>query len=208
MNQILMRNELYRKLAHLLLILIPIAYYYLGKWQSLTIFAIAAAIIVPLDYWRRRNEVVRNIFGKVFGIILRHHESDGQRLCGASWVAIATCVNFLLFQEAIAVTAFTILVISDAAAAIIGRSFSSQPFFEKSLYGSIAFAVSGFVVLVTCGIIFDVKFWFYIFGVFALFVSTLLEARPSLLKLDDNFVIPISFSLIMTIFDIMWSYSY
>jgi dolichol kinase len=208
MNQISLKSELCRKGLHLLLILVPIAYCQVGKWPSVAIFAAIATIFVTLDYTRRSNPKVKEIFAKIFGFVLRLHELNGEKLCGASWVALAAFINFAVFSPEIAVTAFSILAISDAVAAIIGRNFPSQPFFEKSLNGSAAFFISGFIVLITCGLIFHSRIWFYLFGVFALAAVAIMESRPSLLKIDDNFLIPIAFSIIMTTFDIMWNYSY
>ncbi len=201
-------NEICRKFLHLLLILIPIGYCQFGKWTSLLILSPVAITIISMDYLRRKNPKIKIIFAKIFRPILREHELDGEKFCGASWVFLAACVNFFLFKEEIAVTAFVILVISDALAALVGKSFPSQPFFEKSFSGSAAFFISGFVILLSCGAIFDSRIWFYLFGFFALFCVTVIEARPSLIKIDDNFTIPIAFSSIMTFFDIIWSYSY
>lgn len=208
MTQISLRSELYRKVVHFLLLAVPITYLQLGKWQSLIIFASIACVIVPLDYMRRSNPMIQKFFVKIFGIILRSHELSGNKLCGASSACLAACITFFFFKAEIAVTAFIILVVSDAFAAIIGRNFPSNPFFEKSISGASAFFVTGLMVLIGCGMYFDVKFWFYLFGVFALFCVTILESRPDLTKIDDNFTIPIGFSVIMTIFDIMWNYTY
>jgi len=208
MNQISLKNEMYRKAMHLLLVFIPISYCLLGKWKSMTIFAAISTIVVSLDYMRRTNPAVKTIFLKIFGFVLRPHEIEENKFCGASWVAFSTCINFLLFKPEIAVTAFLILVISDAFAAIIGRNFTSQAFFEKTLYGSAAFFATGLIVLFACGGFYGVKFWFYFFGIFSLCIVTLIEARPSFFNVDDNFMIPISFSVIMTTFDIMWNYAY
>jgi len=199
-------NEFYRKILHLLLIIIPIAFCKLGKWKFLMIVAPITTLVVSLDYLRRKNPKIKIIFAKIFAPILRGHELDGDKLCGASWVGLAACLNFFLFKEPIAVTAFTILVICDAMAALVGRTFPSQPFFEKSFNGSAAFFISGFIILLTCGSIFHVKIWFYIFGFFALFCAMMIEARPSFLKVDDNFTIPIVFSSIMAVFDLIWHY--
>lgn len=208
MTQISLKSEACRKAFHMLLILAPILYCNLGKWLSVAIFSSIAAVVVSLDYMRRSNPAVKNLFAKLFGFILREHELNGDQLCGASWVALAACINFLVFPAEIAVTAFSILAISDASAAIIGRNFPSQPFFEKTLNGSAAFFLTGLIILVTCGILYHSHFWFYFFGLFTLTVITLIEARPSLSRIDDNFLIPIAFSLTMSIFDIMWNYSY
>ena len=207
MEQISLRNELYRKILHFFLILIPIAYCYLGKWTSLIIFASIATMVVSLDYMRRKNPKIKIIFEKIFGVVLRHHELEGDKLCGASFVAIATCVNFLFFKKEIAVTGFSILVISDAMAAIVGRNFSSGQFFEKSIAGATTFFITGLIVLITCGMMFHVKPWFYVFGLLALFAVTIIESRPSLFQIDDNLTIPLGFSIIMTMFDVMWNYT-
>jgi dolichol kinase len=203
-----MRRELSRKAAHFMLILVPITYYFLGKWPSLVIFSILATAIISLDYARRTNPQLNGIFLRIFGPILRDSEMDGSKLCGASWVALAACLNFLLFKPEIAITAFSIMVFSDGIAALVGKSMPSRPFFEKSLLGSVAFFLIGVIVIVTCGIIFDSKSWFYIFGFFALFCVTIVEARPSLFAIDDGFTIPIGYSTIVTFFDLMWNYNY
>jgi dolichol kinase len=157
---------------------------------------------------RRKNPKIKTLFAKIFGTILRPHELTGDKLCGASWVGLAACLTFLLFKKEIAVTGFVIMVISDAAASLVGRNYPSKPFFEKSVLGAAAFATTGFVILISCGIIFDCKAWFYIFGLFALFCVTMFESRPSFLGIDDNFTIPVGFSVIMTFFDLVWNYSY
>ncbi|MBU6339343.1 MAG: hypothetical protein KGQ36_05195 [Rickettsiales bacterium] len=204
MDKISLQNEIVRKALHLLLLLIPITYCGFGKWPSLAIFFAIGATVVTLDYMRHKNPKIKFIFEKIFGSVLRAHELEEGKLCGASYVAIATCVNFLLFKKEIAVIAFTILVISDALAAVIGRSFPSKAFFEKSLIGASAFFVSGLAILIILGINFGVKFGFYPFGLFSLFAVTIIESRPSLLKMDDNLTIPLAFSILMTMFDVMW----
>ncbi len=207
MSQISFGQELYRKAFHLFLLIIPFSYCYFGKTVSLIVFAILTAILLAFDYSRRNNEKIRNIFTKLFGKILRDHELNGEKLCGASFVGIAACTTFLFFDKKIAVTAFAILAISDTMAAIIGRSIKSPPFFEKSTAGAAAFFISGIIVLIVCGLIFKVKALFYFFGLIALGATTIIESRPSFLNLDDNLTIPLSFSVVMTLFDLMWYYT-
>lgn len=201
-----LKNESYRKLLHLLLLAIPLAYYHFGKSEFLTIMIPISLITVALDYQRRESTMINNIFTKILRPILRTHELDGKKLCGASWVAIGASVNFLCFREEIAILAFSILVICDAAAAVIGKAFPSKEFFEKTFNGSLAFFVSGTILVIICAMFFHLNIWFYIFGLFALFCTTVIEARPSLVKIDDNFTIPIAFSVIMTLFDLIWNY--
>jgi dolichol kinase len=202
------RDEIYRKIFHLTLLLVPIGYYFLGKWKLLSILIPISVIIISLDFYRRKHQKIQSHFIKIFGPILLEHQIEQNKFCSASYACFATTLIFLLFKAEIAILGVLILVICDSAAAIIGRNFSSEPFFEKTLYGSAAFFVSGVLVLISCGLHYDFKFSLYIFGLFALFVATMIEARPSLLHIDDNFTVPFSFALTMSIFDIIWNYSY
>ncbi len=203
-----LERDLYRKCFHLLLLIIPITYHLIGKWKSLIIFAPLTLLLVAIDYSRKKNPKIKNAFNKAFGLILKDHEITGEKLCGASWVGLATCINFLIFKPSIAITAFVILAISDSAASLVGKSVSSPPFFEKSLAGSSAFFISALIILFGCGAFFNSGFSFYLFGIFAVFCVTMFEARPSLIGIDDNFSIPIGFSVIMTFFDLLWNYNY
>lgn len=197
-------NELYRKSLHFLLILIPIFYINLGKWKTLLIIAPITTIVVLLDYYRRDNAKIQEIFLKIFKPILRPHEIDTKKFCGASNVGIAACITFFFFEPKIAVTSFLILVISDGLAAIVGKSIKSQPFYEKSRAGALTFALSAIAILIGCGSYYHVHWWFYLFGLFSVFCVTMLESRPSLVDLDDNLSIPLAFSLLMTGFGFMW----
>ncbi len=201
-------RESMRKALHFLLIILPLSYYHFGKWPTLAVLAPIATFVVALDYMRQNNQKINSFFVAILRPVLRDFELDGKKLCGASFVALGSCITFLIFKEIIAITAFTILVISDGLAALVGKAIPSRPFFEKSLAGALAFAISGLAVLVICGMIFGARPWFYIFGLFALFCVTMIESRPSFLGIDDNFAIPVVFCLIMAFFDFLWNYSY
>lgn len=200
-------KEIYRKSFHLLIFLIPLTYHFLGKWESVKIFSIIALISVSIDLLRQKYETFNHIFVKIFHILLREKEINGD-FCGISYVTIAACLCFALFKGEFAVIAFIILTISDTIAAIFGKSLKSKEFFEKSTAGSIAFFVSAFIVLLSSGLFYDMPLWFYILGSFAVFVVTMFEARPSLVKIDDNFAIPVGFCVVMTFFDIVLNYQF
>lgn len=198
-------NEIYRKSLHFLLILFPIFYCFLGKWKAMLIIAPIATVIVLIDHFRRVSPKLQEIFVKIFGSVLRPHEIENKdKLSGASSVMIAACINFLLFRPEIAVISFSILVISDGLAAIVGKAIPSQPFFEKSRAGALTFFISALLILIVCGLHFHVHWWFYLFGIFSVVCVTVIESRPSLLDVDDNISIPLTFSLLMTGFVFMW----
>ncbi len=208
MNDFSIMREMSRKLFHLLILIFPTCLVIFGKWKTLAFVAPIALVVIGTDYFRKKSPRLKLYFEKVFGKILRQHELTAEKLCGASWMLLAMCLIFTICSEEIAVTAFAILAISDSFAAIIGKSFISKPFFEKSTAGSLAFYLSGLIVLFVCGGMFHSRLWFYLFGFFALFCATIIEARPSFFDVDDNFSIPVSFASIMTVFDLMWNYNY
>lgn len=208
-----MYNFRYRKLFHLLIIFIPLTYLLFGKWLALALFFPATIIFVFLDFYRNHNPTVKFHFEKIFSSILKPHELQPYQFCGASFAAVAACITFLIFDKEIAVTAFVILAFADPVASIIGTRFPSEPFFEKSKNGSNAFMATSVIALLVCAILFHAHVWFYIFGVFTAIMVTLVEARPSLfdfmfkghkVTVDDNFLIPISFSVVMGVFQFMW----
>ncbi len=176
----------------------------MNKGLFLVLVALIGLPFILMDYMRAKDEKIKNVFAKFFAPILREKELSAEKLCGASWVIMAILVNFSLFREEIAITAFVILVICDTLAALVGKAIPSEPFFEKTRNGSLAFFISGILVLFICGLIFSCGTWFYVFGIFSLAATTVIEARPSLFSVDDNFTIPISFALTLTAFDMIW----
>ena len=199
-------NELYRKSFHILLIIIPILFCYLGKKISLTILLPVTLIIVCLDYSRRKNNKIQQLFIKFFSKILRPHETDGQKLCGVSFVFLSASLTFGLLPKEIAVTGFIILAISDTLASLVGKSITSQPFYDKTFAGSMAFFISAYIIVILNGIFFKTGFLFYFFGFFCALITSLVEARSSLFEIDDNFLIPVFFGFSMGVFNYMWNF--
>lgn len=198
-------KELSRKIFHLLLLLIPFGYSIFGKIMMLKIIFPLMLIILFVDYLRHKNEIIKNCFNKVFSAILRKKESEENKFCGASFAFVAAFLIILFAKKEIAIISFLILAICDASASLIGKSIKSKPFFDKSLAGSIAFYLSGVLIVIICGSAFNLGLLFYIFAFISLFITTIVEARPNLVKIDDNFSVPFAFAVSMTFFDLIWS---
>jgi uncharacterized membrane protein len=58
------KDEIYRKIFHLLLLFVPISYYFLGKWKLLAILIPISAIIISLDFYRRKNQKIQSYLEK------------------------------------------------------------------------------------------------------------------------------------------------
>jgi dolichol kinase len=112
-------------------------------------------------------------------------------------VLISACFTIIVFPKIIAVTAFSILIISDISAALIGRKFGRTPLFEKSVEGTLAFIISAILVVLVIGRIASAPVSYYIVGIIASIIGGIVEAGSKTLEVDDNVSIPISIGLVM-----------
>ena len=190
------RAEVMRKGIHLMSLSIPIIYYFISKAQALQILIPVTSAFLAVDVLRYYHRPTSDLFYLVFRFMLRKHEQDhsAKRLNGATNVLIAATLCVLLFPKIIVITAFSILIISDSMAALIGRRYGRHRFLTKSLEGSTAFFISAvLVILVTPKL--SGSYVEYIIGITGAFVGTLFEAAS--MKIDDNLSIPLSIGAVM-----------
>lgn len=191
------RDELFRKLIHLTSLSIPIIYYFITVETAATILAILAVVALIIDLGRYLHPETGKVFYKIFGFLLREHELDHKKknLNGATYVLISALISVLIFPKVIFITAFSILIISDSAAALVGRKFGRHKFLSKSLEGTLTFFISACIV-----ILFTPKIGGfteeYVIGFIAAFVGAIVE-NVSFKLVDDNLSIPLSVGFTM-----------
>jgi len=184
--------ELIRKSIHLCSLSIPIVYYFLSKSTALSILIPMTAAFFIVDVLRYFHQPTAELFYRWFRKLLRHHEVNGKTktLNGATYVLLSATLCVLIFPKIIVITSFAILIISDSAAALIGRRFGKHKFYHKSLEGSGAFLLSAIIV-----VLFTPKINYmpieYLIGMIGGFVGMLAEIA-SFDLLDDNVAIPLS----------------
>ncbi len=186
------KSELARKTIHLSSLLIPIIYYYIPLELGLKILVPITVFSLFVDTLKLFSKKFRLLFIKIFGFMLRKHELDESKhtFTGATFVLLSAVLSAILFPKVIMITAFSILIISDTAAALIGRRFGKHKFLAKSLEGSLAFFISAvIVVLATPKVTYSLEE--YLIGIAGAAVATLGE-NLSYGWADDNFVIPLS----------------
>ena len=198
-RQITYRSEVLRKGIHLLSLSIPVIYSVISQATALWILVPLACLFVAIDILGHKEGWVRNTMLRYFEPVMRNHELkvDDVRLNGASHVLIAACASVWLFPKIIAITAFSILIISDICAALVGRRFGSHRFLDKSLEGTLAFAVSAIGVVLVIASISSAPISFVVIGAFASIVGALVENISPRLRLDDNISIPGSVGVTM-----------
>lgn len=193
-----MTGELLRKMIHISSLIIPIGYAFIPFTTMIWILVPFTVFSLCVDYGRFYFKWLNKIVNNLFGSILREHEKDSSRklLSGGSYVLISACICILLFPKVIAISAFTILIISDTASALLGRRFGKWHFLDKSLEGTLAFILSACIVVVFTPKV-DNLWQEYLIGFIAAFVGGIIEAMSVRLKVDDNFSVPLSIGIVM-----------
>jgi dolichol kinase len=183
--------EIARKGIHLFSLSIPIIYFFISKQLALCLLLPITSAFIAVDTARYYIGPVAKWYYRWFGWLLRRHETDinKKRLSGASHVLISASLCVLLFPKVVAINAFTILIISDTASALIGRRFGRHRFLAKSLEGSTAFFISALLVILVSPKVARLPMEYFL-GFIAAAIGTVVEALP--VKLDDNLTIPLS----------------
>jgi dolichol kinase len=192
------RDEVTRKMVHLCSLSIPVIGYFITKQSAMTILGILSAIAVVVDVGRHFILSWARMIKVVFGPIMREHETDEKKknLNGATYVLLSALLCVWIFPKIIFITAFTILIISDTTAALIGRKFGRHKFLLKSLEGTTAFFVSAAIVICLTPKIDCHNSTEYAIGIIAAFVGAIME-NISFGWADDNLSIPISVGFAM-----------
>src|SRR5690606_7000198 len=192
------RDELVRKLIHLCSLSIPIIYYFISRETAALILGILTFTALVIHLGRYFSNSFGKIFYKIFGFHLRKHEVDHKKknLNGATYVLMSALICVIILPKVIFITAFSILIISDSLAALIGRRFGKRKFLSKSLEGTLAFFISASVVVFLTPKIEGALMTQYLIGIAAAFVGAIVE-NISFGFADDNLSIPISIGLTM-----------
>ena len=188
--------ELARKAIHLTSLSIPVVYFFITKETTLQILVPLALLFGAVDVARMFHEPTRRLFERYIDWLLRSHELDttSRRFNGATYVLASATICILVFPKLIVLTAFSILIISDTFAALVGRRYGKHPFLKKSLEGTSAFFLSALVVVAITPKI-DYLPGEYIIGSIAALCGAIIEALP--VNIDDNLSIPVGVGAIM-----------
>ena len=152
-HEIAYADEVKRKAIHLLALVIPLVVWLVGKQIGLALLVAAAALALGADVLRVRSELFARTLYRVFGIMMRPEECPpvGGRLVlnGATWVLLSASLLVALFPLDVAVLSFTVFMIADAAAALVGRRWGRRRWGRttRTAEGSGAFFIAGVAVM-------------------------------------------------------------
>ena len=200
--EITYREEIKRKLVHLSSLWMVAATLLLAPWRYCAAILFLLLLVLTLvsehDY-ANGGRYLGRLYGRLFGKMLRNEVKPGQWIVsgGAPVLAAALLVN-LLFPAWIAASALAVLLTGDAAAALIGRRFGKHKLVNgKSLEGTAAFIIVGFIALAAVLFITHRPYADHLAGFFAVIAAALAELFQKQLKLDDNLTIPLCAGLVL-----------
>ncbi len=143
--------ELKRKALHLGALVIPAGIVWLGRPTALALLVPLALVALTLDAARHRVRPVHDLIARAFAPIMRPEERPpfGGPIIfnGATWMCVAAALAAALFPETVAAASLALLMVGDAAAAVVGRRYGRMrwPGSPKSVEGSAAFVAAGWV---------------------------------------------------------------
>jgi dolichol kinase len=189
-------TELIRKGIHLASLSIPVVYNFVTRETGLAILIPVTLAFVLTDILRLYHPASGRLYERLFGFLLRKHEQNtqGRKLTGATYVLLSAVMCVWLFPKVVVITAFTILIISDSMAALVGRRYGKHRFLSKSLEGSAAFLISALVVVAVAPKIIYAP-GEYLVGAVAALAATVVEATS--IPIDDNLSIPLLAGVVM-----------
>ncbi len=183
--------ELVRKTIHLTALAIPISYYFMPFTVAFAIVAVLAVVSIVADSMRLANLWPWRMLVKIIPLdaLIRKHERRGG-FTGASYVMASAAITMLLFPKIIAITAMLYIILGDATAAIVGRTFGRHPLLhDRTIEGSIA------CLIVLAAVAFAVPGLPLTAGLIGALVATLTEAFSW--RIDDNATVPLTSGFVM-----------
>jgi dolichol kinase len=180
--------EIKRKIVHLATLVIPVGYA-LTSEETVILFLVPFFLALLLvDLLRHFHSGMASLFKKYFfEKVLREEEKP--TFMGSTYFIFSTILTILLFPKSIAIASILILILSDTAAAVIGKWIGRIKIFGKTIEGSMAFLLTSLLIV-----------WIYphldrFSGSLAALGATLIEVLP--IKVNDNLTIPLVAGAIM-----------
>lgn len=183
-------NEMYRKLLHISLVAIPLAYVsFLDREQLLRILVVLSIVAFVGEIVRMKVPFFMRLYRKLFGIFIREEEIDS--FTAVTVTLLGALVTIFLFERMVAVFALLVMALGDSIAALVGLKWGKTPLLNKTVQGTSAFLVIALILaLATPGLP-------RIPAVVAAIVAAVVELLPS--PVNDNLLVPVGAAVAVTL---------
>ncbi|MEI6057278.1 MAG: phosphatidate cytidylyltransferase [Lentisphaerota bacterium] len=195
-------QEIYRKLIHITSLWMAFAMIILPEIWASSIFLLLLILNLIVEYGNYKDwPFVSSSYHFVFGKMMRKDPSEKSfKLSGSPFVLASAFLSIILFDKHIAFLAFSVMIVGDTAAALVGRKFGRIRFSNgKTVEGFLAFIISSALILMLCGFAFNYSVAIIIKGEIGIFIAAIAELYGKTIKVDDNFSIPIVIGTIMSL---------
>jgi len=191
--------ELRRKALHILALVVPLGMAWLGMPDALYALVPASALALGGDvlraYSQRFNRFIRRVFGSMMRVRELPPAGHGIVINGATWVLVSALLLALTFPLRVVIPVFTMFMVGDAVAALVGRRWGRHPWGRtaRTVEGSTAFLVTGLAVMacfpaVGLGV-----------GAAATAIACAAEAMP--VPMNDNVRVPFTAALTVVVLE-------
>ena len=180
----------------------PVAMCLLTRIQVGAIFLVLLVLDVLLEYGHYKKwPVIHPLYNFFFARMMRNSLGEGKfEFSGGPYVLASALLTVMLFEPQVAACAFSVMLIGDTAAALVGRKFGRTKFSNgKSLEGILAFVAFSILALAVCGCIFSYPTRLYLTGVVGIILAAAAEFHEKKLHIDDNFSIPVIVGIAMSL---------
>ena len=198
-----LKKELLRKGLHLSSFWMVAALYFCPwQWNAL-FFGVAFIIGLAVEYaYHRKATFLYPLYKVIFEPMLRDREKASAKftLSGGVWMLLSAFLSSILFTPENAVIAFSIMLLSDTAASLVGHRFGTIKIYgNKSLQGSLAGLFISCTTIVLYGLAFNFAETDYAIGFAAALAAVAAELYASKLKIDDNLSIVLAAGAILSL---------
>ena len=211
--------NIYRKLWHLLGLVIPLSLFfniffwfkeymvYPTRSVGLVIIVFLTILMIVVDLLRFKSQKFRSYFMFVFEKLLKRNEKEGFQFQGTIPFFIAIILLFLFFSKDIIFLSCLFLMLGDTSAAYIGIRFGRFRFKNnKTLEGLVAFIVvsfiAGLIYLIICTY-FDTGYFSLrqsaVASIITVFIGVIISAFTEFFSMnrlmgfvDDNLWVPLT----------------
>jgi dolichol kinase len=164
----------------------------LDYWAAFGMLLSAFCLMLYYEYIRRRRASpglsLDNLLRIVGNPLLRRKELRVGKWTGATCLTAAAFLVYIMFPKEIAAVALIITIVGDTFAALIGKRFGKAGKNGKSYLGSLAFAVSSLIAVLSLCSYIDRGLIFTICAIIAILPATIVERLP----FDDNYSVTLT----------------
>lgn len=190
------KTELSRKALHLTSIWIPMLCWFTDDIITFLVVLGVSVFAIPIDILRIVNtplkpKVQALLKSLKFDGMFRTQEAE--KLSGATYMLISALIAILIMPQPVFIIAFTIVIISDTLAALIGIRYGTRVFMGKTIEGSAAFLISAIII----SIIFGVQYNLELISLIACCLcATIAEFYSSKIRINDNLLVPLVYGIV------------